>query len=325
VVNNLNQEAFVYQNMSREQGGGSYLAVKLEGSGANTAAIGAKVYVYSGGMMQYEEVNPARGYLSCVVAEGHYGLGKAEAADSVVIVWPDGLRQRLEGVKANQRLVVKEEGGTGGGTGLARGSGLGGRAGFTKGVGPTVFSKAPDFVDYNQVGYGDNDFKRQLLMLFMYSRVGPVIEKADIDKDGREDLFISGDKTRPGRMYMQKENGRMEATGFSLGSEDSSTTAAAAFFDANGDGWPDLYIAKGGYSLWEPNTPVLQDVLYLNDGKGGLVRAEGALPDVSASAKSCVRPCDFDNDGDIDVFVGGRVIPGLYPMTPRSYLLANTI
>lgn len=317
VVNNLNSEAFVYQNMSRERGGANYLAVKLEGRGGNTAAIGAKVYVYSNGMMQYEEVNPARGYLSCVVAEVHFGLGKAEAADSVVIDWPDGPRQRMDGVKANQRLVVREEG-----EWLTK-AGSGGRAGFAKWMGPTVFSKAPDFVDYNQVGYGDNDFKRQLLMLFMYSRVGPVIEKADIDKDGREDLFISGDKSRPGRMYMQKENGRLEATGPSLGSEDSSTTAAAAFFDANGDGWPDLYIAKGGYSLWEPNTPVLQDVLYLNDGKGGLVRADGALPDVSASAKSCVRPCDFDNDGDIDVFVGGRVVPGGYPATPRSYLLVN--
>jgi enediyne biosynthesis protein E4 len=340
VVNNLNQEAFIYQNMSREKGGGSYLAVKLEGRGGNTAAIGAKMYVYGNGMMQYGEVNPARGYLSCVGAEGHFGLGKAMAADSVVIVWPDGVRQRIEGVKANQRLVVKEgagggagagfagqSGGAGGGSAGGNGGGAsvggGGPAGFAKFAGPAIFSKAPDFIDYNQVGYGDNDFKRQLLMLFMYSRVGPVIEKADIDKDGREDLFISGDKSRPGRMYMQRENGRFEAAGPSLGSEDSSTTAAAAFFDANGDGWPDLYIAKGGYSLWEPNTPVLQDVLYLNDGKGGLVRANGALPDVSASAKSCVRPCDFDNDGDIDVFVGGRVVPGQYPVTPRSYLLVN--
>ena len=339
VVNNLNSEAFVYRNMSREQGGGSYLAVKLEGRGGNTAAIGAKVYVYgrvgrpgvgdggrlAGGvgaaeMMQYEEVDPARGYLSCVPAELHFGMGKAEAADSVVIVWPDGMRQVMRGVKVNQRLVVKEEGGAGGG---GAGLGSGGKAGFARYPGPTVFSKAADLIDYNQVGFGDNDFKRQPLMLFMYSRVGPVIEKADLDKDGREDLFVSGDKVRPGRIYMQRENGRFEAAGFSLGSEDSSTTAAAAFFDANGDGWPDLYIAKGGYSLWEPNTPVLQDVLYLNDGEGGLVRADGALPDVSASAKSCVRPCDFDNDGDIDVFVGGRVIPGQYPLTPRSYLLVN--
>jgi hypothetical protein len=317
VVNNLNQEAFIYQNMSREQGGGSYLAVKLEGRGANTAAIGAKVYVYSGGMEQYEEVNPARGYLSCMPAELHFGMGKAEVADSVVIVWPGGRRQRMEEVKVNQRLVVKEA------PSQELRRPMAGPAGFASEAASTVFSKGPNFIDYNQVGYGDNDFKRQLLMLFMYSRVGPVIEKADIDKDGREDLFISGDKIRPGRMYMQRENGRFEAAGPSLGSEDSSTTAAAAFFDANGDGWPDLYVGKGGYSLWEPNTPVLQDVLYLNDGKGGLVRADGALPDVSASAKSCVRPCDFDNDGDIDVFVGGRVIPGKYPMTPRSYLLVN--
>jgi hypothetical protein len=338
VVNNLNAEAFVYQNMNREQGGGSYLAVKLEGGGLNTAAIGAKVYVYDNGRLQYEEVNPARGYLSCVPAELHFGMGAAKAADSVVIIWPSGERQKLEGVKVNQRLVVKEvagkpgemikkgmDGVAGGGVG-ATGEASGGwrsAAGFRMAAGPTVFSKGPDFIDYNQVGFGDNDFKRQLLMLFMYSRVGPVIEKADLDKDGKEDLFISGDKVRPGRMYMQRENGRFEAAGYSLGSEDSSTTAAAAFFDANGDGWPDLYIAKGGYSLWEPKTPVLQDVLYLNDGKGGLIRAAGALPDVSASAKSCVRPCDFDNDGDIDVFVGGRVVPGQYPVTPRSYLLVN--
>jgi len=326
VVNNLNQDAFVYQNMSREQGGGSYLAVKLAGVGGNTAAIGAKVYVYGGGMMQYEEVNPARGYLSCMPAELHFGMGKAEVADSVVIVWPGGVRQRMEGVKLNQRLVVKEEASSqelrrpmAGHAGLPGP----GHAGFAGVSGPTVFSKGPNFIDYSQVGFGDNDFKRQLLMLFMYSRTGPVIEKADFDKDGREDLFISGDKVRPGRMYMQRDNGRFEAAGMPLGSEDSSTTAAAAFFDANGDGWPDLYIAKGGYSLWEPNTPVLQDVLYLNDGKGGLVKADGALPDVSASAKSCVRPCDFDNDGDIDVFVGGRIVPGQYPSTPRSYLLVN--
>ncbi|HTR29135.1 MAG TPA: VCBS repeat-containing protein [Puia sp.] len=317
VVNNLNADAFVYQNMSREQGGGSYLAVKLEGGGKNTAAIGAKVYVYDHDRMQYEEANPARGYLSCVPAELHFGMGKAEVADSVVIVWPGGGRQTLPGVKVNQKLVVKESLSQE----LRRPMGAAAESDLEKVKGPTVFSKAPAFIDYNQVGYGDNDFKRQLLMLFMYSRTGPVIEKADIDRDGKEDLFISGDKTRPGRMYLQRENGRFDASGIPLGSEDSSTTAAAAFFDANGDGWPDLYLAKGGYSLWEPNTAALQDVLYLNDGKGGLYRAEGALPDVSASAKSCVRACDYDNDGNIDVFVGGRVIPGQYPVAPRSYLL----
>ncbi|HXB08445.1 MAG TPA: VCBS repeat-containing protein, partial [Puia sp.] len=314
VVNNINQDAFVYRNNSREQGGGSFLSVKLVGKGGNTAAIGAKVYAFNKGMTQYQEINPARGYLSCMPAEAHFGFGKATTADSLVIVWPDGLRQRMERVNLNQRLVLKEEGA---GQELAV-------AGVGNGQsGEAVFSKAPAFIDYKQEGFGDNDFKRQLLMLFMYSRTGPVIARADVNKDGREDLFISGDKTRPGRLYTQQPGGRFEVSGPALGSEDSSTTSAAVFFDANGDGWPDLYIAKGGYSLWEPNTPALQDQLYLNDGKGGLYRAAGALPDVSASAKSCVRPCDFDGDGDIDLFVGGRVIPGQYPLTPRSYLLVN--
>lgn len=320
VVNNINQEAFVYRNNSREQGGGSYLAVKLQGKGGNTAGIGAKVYAYGNGMMQYGEVNPARGYLSCVEAGVCFGFGQASMADSLIIVWPDGRRQKMNGVQLNQRLTVKEEGamaqvakdrpGAGGGRGTAHAL-------------PTVFTQSPAFIDYKQVGFGDNDFKRQLLMLFMYSRTGPVIARADVNKDGREDLFISGDKVRPGRMYMQLPGGKFDASGPAMGYEDSSTISAATFFDANGDGWPDLYIARGGYSLWEPNTPVLQDVLYLNDGKGGLYRADGALPDVSASAKSCVRPCDFDGDGDVDLFVGGRVIPGQYPVTPRSYLLVN--
>ncbi|HXB09781.1 MAG TPA: VCBS repeat-containing protein, partial [Puia sp.] len=178
-------------------------------------------------------------------------------------------------------------------------------------------------IDYTQVGFGDNDFKRQLLMLFMYSRTGPVIAAGDVDKDGREDLFISGDKNRPGLLYLQRAGGKLEPVGTGIVREDSSTVAAAAFFDANGDGWPDLYIAKGGYSLWEPHTPALQDELWLNDGKGNLQRSTGGLPDLSACSKSCVRPCDYDGDGDIDLFVGGRVIPGQYPLTPTSYLLTN--
>jgi hypothetical protein len=310
VVNNINSEAFVYKNMSSEQGGASWLGVQLKGKGGNTAAIGAKVYAYAGGKMQYMEVNPARGYLSCVPAEAHFGFGMAKTADSLVIVWPDQGRQRIAGVALNQKLVLKEEGTP--------------EQVVVAGPKPApVFTAVTPLIDYKPEGFGDNDFKRQLLMLFMYSRTGPVIAAGDVNKDGREDLFISGDKTRPGMLYLQQAGGGIAPSGTGIVHEDSSTAAAAAFFDANGDGWPDLYVAKGGYSLWEPHTAALQDELWLNDGKGGLHRAAGLLPDLSANSKSCVRPCDYDGDGDIDLFVGGRIIPGQYPLAPESYLLTN--
>jgi len=310
VVNNINNDAFVYKNLSSEQGRGSWLSVQLKGRGGNTAAIGAKVSAYAGGRVQYAEVNPARGYLSCMPAAVHFGFGAVKTADSVVISWPDQGRQKLEKVALNQQLTVSESGA------MVSAAEMGAKA-------ATVFAAAAPLIDYTQVGFGDNDFKRQLLMLFMYSRSGPVIAAADVDKDGRQDLYISGDKNRPGQLYCQRAGGKIEAMPTAIGHEDSSTVSAASFFDANGDGWPDLYIAKGGYSLWEPHNADLQDELWLNDGKGGLQRAAGFLPDLTASSKSCVRPCDYDGDGDIDVFVGGRIIPGQYPLTPTSYLLTN--
>ena len=188
----------------------------------------------------------------------------------------------------------------------------------------TIFSKAQNIIDYKNQSFDENDFKRQPLMLFMYSKTGPVIAKGDLNKDGLEDLFISGDKDKPGKIYLKQTDGTYKiVSGLNIGDENVSAVSAAAFFDANGNGFDDLYVARGGYSLFEPGTPALQDQLYINDGKGNLQLSKVPLPDVSASSKSCVRPCDYDGDGDIDLFVGGRVIPGKYPVTPTSYLLTN--
>ncbi|WP_415160212.1 VCBS repeat-containing protein [Parafilimonas sp.] len=312
VVNNINTPAFVYQNMASENNKAGFISIQLKGDKQNSSAIGAKVYVYANGSEQYQEVNPSRGYLSCLPAVLTFGLGTAPAIDSIRIIFPGGETVLLQQQPVNQHLVIDE------------------KEAAEKYIQPsgkpfkTIFTKDSSIIKYARTEFDENDFKRQPLMLFMYSKTGPVMAKADVNKDSLDDVFISGDGNNPGKIYVQQHDGSFRPiAGLSIGDENTSAISAAAFFDANGDGFPDLYIAKGGYSLFEPNTPALQDELYINDGKGNFSKLQNALPDVSAGSKSCVRPCDYDNDGDLDLFVGGRVIPGQYPAAPESFLLQN--
>ncbi len=311
VVNNINQPASIYQNMSRENNNSNYIAVKLKGTGENTNAIGAKVYVYTQGNKQYQEVNPNRGYLSCVSTTLNFGLGINKKVDSVRIIWPDQTTQFLTSINANQLLTINYQS-----------SQKKYNQSFT--ANKMVFNHVAPLLDVKPEEITLNDFKRQLLMLFMYSKTTPVIVKADVNHDGLEDLFVSTTQDNVGKIYLQQKGGKYTETTLTRGSNDNiGTTAAAVFFDANGDGAPDLYIAKGGYALYDPATPDLQDELYLNDGQGHFVLSANALPVLNDNSKACVKPCDFDGDGDIDLFVGGRVIPGKYPLAPESYLLVN--
>ena len=308
VVNNINEEASIYQNTGRENNQGSFISIKLKGQGANTNAVGAKVSLFNKGKQQYQEVNTGRGYLSSVSTTLNFGTGDLKAIDSILITWPDNRKQLLKNVKTNQHLVINYQPNE-----------TNSKLAATNTL--PLFTKVKPLIAYKPQDNTINDFKRQLLMLFMYSKTSPVIVKADVNKDGLEDLFICGDQQTPGKIFIQQADGNFQFQDLP-GGEQTSTTSAAVFFDANGDGYPDLYLAKGGYSLYEPNTADLQDQLYINNGKGYFNLAS-SLPAVSASSKSCVRPCDFDGDGDIDLFVGGRVIPGQYPVAPKSYLLVN--
>lgn len=312
VINNINENAFVYRNTARESAKAGYLSFTLHYKKPNWFAIGTKVYLYQNKMVQYAEVNPARGYLSCVTTRLHFGVDSAATIDSVKIVWPDRTTKMLTNVATNKDLTIDYEQPA---------------APFFERdpvYAKTIFTPANKLFTYKHTDLSENDFKRQLLMLFMYSKTGPVIAKGDVNKDGFEDLFVSGDKNKPGKIYIQNGKGLFyEEPNLNIGDENASSISAATFFDADGDGDQDLYIAKGGYALYEPGARCLQDELYLNDGRGQFKLTVDALPNVSANSKSCVRPCDYDGDGDLDLFVGGRVIPGYYPLAPASFLLVN--
>jgi hypothetical protein len=309
ITNNINNVASIFKNTSREAANTNYIAVSLNTDGGKIITTGAKLYVHTGNTTQYQELNQNRGYLACVSTVLNFGLGDTQTIDSVKVIWPDKSVQLLTGVKANQRLnLVYSNAKKGGNT-------------FALPPQKQFFTKVKPPVEYTHTENTINDFKRQPLMLFMASKTGPIIAKADVNNDGLEDIFVAGDQSAAGKVYLQTKTGKWLVR--EVADINAENTSAAAFFDANGDGFADLYLAKGGYALLEPNTAEMQDKLYLNDGKGNFTFSSAALPVLNASSKSCIRPCDYNNDGKTDLFIGGRIVPGQYPVAPRSYLLNN--
>jgi hypothetical protein len=309
VINNINQPAFIYRNEARQQSKHHYLQIKLQGLPGNTQGIGTKVILYNKSQQQYLEQMPARGYMSTVSSVLHFGLQTATTIDSLRVIWLSGKQQLLQNVKADQILSIEEANATG--------------TYKTTGAPATLFKELASPVKYQSPVNTINDFKRQPLLINPLSFSGPCLVKGDVNGDGLEDIYAGGGSGQAATLYMQQKDGRfVQKPQPAFEADKLSEDADAVFFDVNGDGYTDIYVASGGYHNYLPDDALLQDRLYLNDGKTNFTKSNEALPAMRIS-KSCVRVNDINNDGHPDLFVGGRVIPGRYPETPESFLLIN--
>lgn len=301
VVNNINEEAFVYENTSK---GNSYLNILFKGDSLNPQGIGAIATIYYKDSLQTAENSPYRGYLSSSPVGVHFGLGKINTIDSVVIEWNNARRQVIKNIPSNQSLVAD-----------IKDASVSSREPrdqdmyFTRSYELSFLHKEYDFIDF--------DYQR--LLPHKFSEYGPCIGAGDLNGDSLDDLVIGGNLHFRATVFLQDNQGGFLRKELPAGSTDN---AGIALFDADGDADTDIYFTSGGGER-PHNDTAYRDRLFINDGKANFVLADTALLPSDLNSKSCVRVADIDHDGDPDLFVGGRVIPGRYPQPLGSRILRN--
>jgi hypothetical protein len=310
VVNNVNMPVSLYLNRASEKLGNHFLRVKLKGKGLNGSGIGAKVYVHQKERTLLLQQMPNRGFQSSVDLAMVFGLGKTATIDSVSVIWPDDTRQVLREVKANTELVLAQQDAVP--FNLPKTAPL-----------PTMFKDVTQQVKLNFVHEESNfvDYNRDGLLKQMLSTQGPALATGDVNGDGLDDVYLGGAAGNAKKLFVQQKNGTFaEHSGKAFAGALSSEDVAAVFFDADADGDLDLFVVTGS-NEFQSNAPELVDRLYLNDGKGNF-SLDSRLPNISTNG-SCVAAADFDRDGDLDLFIGSRMIPGQYGYDPPSYLYLN--
>ncbi len=306
VVNNMDDPAFIYRNRGN---GNHYLRIQCKGPEKNPQGIGARIELKYGDKIQYSELRCSRGYLSSSEAAVHFGLGSEKKVDLLRIVWPDGKIQELKDQKINRTLILNYQ------DALV--------SEIPKAPPAEMFSDRTEKISppFRHIENAFDDYKKQILLPHRMSRLGPKISVGDLNGDKLEDFFAGGARNQAGAIYMQNNAGDFtQKNQPALEADRNYEDMGSAIFDADGDGDLDLYVVSGGSEL--PEGQAYQDRLYLNDGVGNFSRSKSVPQTVSSGSAVAVN--DFDGDGDLDIFRGGRLIPDQYPFAPRSYVFENT-
>ncbi len=314
LVANLQDPTSFYRNRGAS---GNRMVFDFVGTQSNRRGIGCQVSIETANGKQVRQHYPVGGFLDGDDTIVHFGLGDLEKVDTVRVDWPSGQTQVFRDLKVNQKYTVTEPKGE-----LEKKPAIESRKATD-----TQFTQVNPLKGFSHKEIEFDDFKRQPLLPIQLSQLGPGQAWGDIDGDGDPDFFLGGASGQSGQLFRNNTKpGSSEVVLIpvptaALSSDIIHEDMGALFFDADGDGDVDLYVVSGGVEC-DPGSELLQDRLYLNDGKGDFKKATGSLPSTMVSG-GVATACDFDHDGDLDVFVGGRVVPGEYPVMPTSLLLRN--
>ena len=309
VVNNVNMLPFVYRNNTDSLTSNNYIKIKLEGEKVNKFAIGSTVKIFHDNTIHVQEQMPSRGFQSSMDYVMTIGLGAAKVIDSLRVIWPDNRTQKWSNVEVNTTLTLNQN------------EAIELQKPFEPKKEKTLLTEISknNFQKHQENSYSDFDYEG--LINKMLSQEGPALAVGDINNDGNEDFYIGGAKNQPGVLYLNLGDGKVALSiqkSFEKDALFEDTTAS--FFDANGDGNLDLMIGSGGNEIGQQNNYKVR--LYLNNGKGTFESAKNKLPALRKNI-AVISPYDFDNDGDIDVFVGARSMVATYGIDPTHQFLEN--
>ena len=313
VVNNLDDKSVVYENRTSDKQKNKYLRIKLAGPDNNPFGLGCKLWLEDNGDQQFQEMTMTRGFQSSVEPVVHFGVGQKEQVGTVRILWPDGRSESLNNVKTDQMITMAHK------NAKPIESNL-----IAKNKNKNIFEDITNKVglQYEHKENKFDDFRYQVLLPHKISQYGPALAIGDIDNDGLDDFYIGGANWSAGAMFRQNMDGTFSSILSELWEQGKDQEdVSATFFDANGDGLLDLYVVCGGNEYGKGNA-YYQDKFYVNKGNGIFEKDDRALPAMTGSGSTVVFS-DYDKDGDMDLFVGGRITPRNYPAAPKSYILRN--